>query len=504
MMVSRISTVWNILVYYTTVCHILAETDTTSSVNRQALSICEGQDAVLTCPTDTYIVVLSAEFGRRLPSSIICPYKDSPKYQDLPWDPLAENLNCIFPSALEAVQRVCQERRECRVKTNSRTFYPDPCPTTGKYLKLKYECIPITKITEVACENAELAIACDKSKRLNIVNAQYGFDDLIPQKCSSPRLTLPDDSLGCLSYTSETIVKESCFGKRSCRLQVNKATFGDLCPQVGKYLRVDYICVPKAIMKEDTARLLTASLRQDAVSKEDCNCTTTPSVDSHEHNPADSSLAFGWIHSMTYIKANQEKLVLYGLLCASVAFICALIAVIARMFYVKYTKAQRTSTHQKLNVTEPAVQDTSQEENTYIAASDPSDMIQYNLGYRSEATNRLNSGPGSLRGSSCNRVYNNDTPRFNTNSLTVTNPLHGEHRRNLNRSPLTTPSTAMNNSPNTAMSDNRNTYYENSADDECTIDDNLVLPANHTLTYGVTDNAFDARPRTNSLFDRHS
>ena len=152
------------------------------------------------------------------------------------------------------------------------------------------------------------------------------------------------------------------------------------------------------------------------------------------------------------------------------------------------------------------LQDTSNEENTYIAAGDPSDMIQYNLGYRDEATNRLNSGPGSLRGSSSNRVYNSDTPRFNTNSLTVTNPLHGEHRRNLNRSPLTTPSTAMNNSPNTALSDNRNTYYENSGDDECTNDDNepMVVGRSQTMMYDGAGSGPDVRPRTNSLFDRHS
>jgi len=134
--------------------------------------------------------------------------------------------------------------------------------------------------------------------------------------------------------------------------------------------------------------------------------------------------------------------------------------------------------------------------------------MQYNLGYRSEVTNRLNSGPNSYRGSSANRVYNNslETPRFNTNSLTVTNPLHGnENRRNFNHSPLTTTSTAMNNSPNTAVSENRNTYYENSADDEHTNDDNdPMLCKSHSIIYNQPDSGPDVRPRTNSLFDRHS
>lgn len=132
-------------------------------------------------------------------------------------------------------------------------------------------------------------------------------------------------------------------------------------------------------------------------------------------------------------------------------------------------------------------------------------MIQYNLGYREEATNRLNSGPGSYRGSSATRVYNNDTQRFNTNSLTVTNPLHVDHRRNLNRCSVTTPSTAMNNSPNTAVSENRNTFYENSGDDECTNDDNdPMVGRSQTMMYDGPGSGPDVRPRTNSLFDRHS
>lgn len=137
-------------------------------------------------------------------------------------------------------------------------------------------------------------------------------------------------------------------------------------------------------------------------------------------------------------------------------------------------------------------------------------MMQYNLTYRTEPTNRLNSGPGSsYRGSSTTRVYNNnelhETPRFNTNSLTVTNPLLGEHRRNFNHSPLTTTSTAMNNSPNTALSDNRNTYYENSGDDEHTNDDNYraCSPGDSPDT-GHRPPSITTRPRTNSLFDRHS
>lgn len=139
-------------------------------------------------------------------------------------------------------------------------------------------------------------------------------------------------------------------------------------------------------------------------------------------------------------------------------------------------------------------------------------LLQYNLAYSGSSgyanrdqTNRLNSGPGSYRGTS-NRY--NDTHRFNTNSLTVTNPLHAETQRNLTNSPHTTASTALNNSPATAHSENRNTFYENSADDEHTNDDNDgVASVNQSLYNRVpthSPRSPDVRPRTNSLFDRHS
>lgn len=135
-------------------------------------------------------------------------------------------------------------------------------------------------------------------------------------------------------------------------------------------------------------------------------------------------------------------------------------------------------------------------------------MLPYNLGYSGQgATNRLNSGPGSsYQESAAPSRYNNDpeTIRFNTNSLTVTNPLHSDHRHNLNTSPHTTASTAFNNSPVAATNiDDRNTFYENSADDEHTNDDNDAVTHNASQTL-YPGSRQDVRPRTNSLFDRYS
>jgi len=44
------------------------------------------------------------------------------------------------------------------------------------------------------------------------------------------------------------------------------------------------------------------------------------------------------------------------MLCGCLAFICALVAFIARMFYVRYRKVHQLAGQQKMNVTETNVQ----------------------------------------------------------------------------------------------------------------------------------------------------
>lgn len=44
---------------------------------------------------------------------------------------------------------------------------------------------PGTKLSDSVCENALLMLNCDKGKRIYISSAQYGSDQLIPQRCRS-------------------------------------------------------------------------------------------------------------------------------------------------------------------------------------------------------------------------------------------------------------------------------------------------------------------------------
>lgn len=47
---------------------------------------------------------------------------------------------------------------------------------------------------------------------------------------------------GCLSSSAESLVKEECHNRRSCSINADEPTFSNLCPGIGKYLKVTFIC----------------------------------------------------------------------------------------------------------------------------------------------------------------------------------------------------------------------------------------------------------------------
>ena len=47
---------------------------------------------------------------------------------------------------------------------------------------------------------------------------------------------------GCLSSTAEGIVKDRCHNRRTCDIDADEQTFSKLCPGIGKYLKVSFIC----------------------------------------------------------------------------------------------------------------------------------------------------------------------------------------------------------------------------------------------------------------------
>jgi len=113
--------------------------------------------------------------------------------------------------------------------------------------------VKLEKGLELGCEGEEVNIACPNYEGIRILNAFWGRDDVTT--CQ------PDDPLEPKSYKdmckpvdkeyAKRKVKEMCHGIEICRVPAT-VTFFDTepCPNVIKYLRVNYECRHMSGMKK--------------------------------------------------------------------------------------------------------------------------------------------------------------------------------------------------------------------------------------------------------------
>ncbi|XP_067405889.1 protein eva-1 homolog C-like isoform X3 [Emydura macquarii macquarii] len=150
---------------------------------------CDGEQVEVICPHKTSISILSAFYGRRVPSQDLCPSTG---------DISAESTECVSATAHQKLLDECQDQRWCQFSVHSPVFGPDPCPGTHKYLIVSYKCRP-----------------------------------------------------ECLAPDALRRVSRKCHRKENCTILANKATFGDPCfPGVKKQLRVSYTCVPRQLLQQ--------------------------------------------------------------------------------------------------------------------------------------------------------------------------------------------------------------------------------------------------------------
>uniref|UniRef100_A0A672T467 Si:ch73-335m24.2 n=1 Tax=Sinocyclocheilus grahami TaxID=75366 RepID=A0A672T467_SINGR len=92
---------------------------------------CDGETLSIRCPTRTSVAVVSAFYGRRVPSPYLCP-QANPNITE-------ENTDCTSTTAIQKVMSECQDRRECQIPVVSPVFGQDPCPETSKYIIVSYK-----------------------------------------------------------------------------------------------------------------------------------------------------------------------------------------------------------------------------------------------------------------------------------------------------------------------------------------------------------------------------
>ncbi|XP_058856853.1 protein eva-1 homolog C-like isoform X1 [Acipenser ruthenus] len=201
---------------------------------------CDGERLTVTCPYKTSITVLSAFYGRRVPSENLCPTVMSTS---------EERTDCQSSIAITKVFAECQDQRTCQLPVNSRVFGLDPCPSTSKYLIVSFKCRPENHSSKVVCENEKLRLVCKNQTVLAIYSATFGHLHHGNPECPQGNSTGPD--IECLAPSALKKVSRRCHSKPNCSVSADMHTFGDPCfPGVRKHLRVSYTCVPRNLLEE--------------------------------------------------------------------------------------------------------------------------------------------------------------------------------------------------------------------------------------------------------------
>ncbi|XP_056150300.1 protein eva-1 homolog C [Lampris incognitus] len=203
---------------------------------------CEGDSLAIQCPSRTSVAVLSAFYGRRVPSQYLCPSANTNTTTE-------EDTECTSQVAIEKVQSECQDRRACHIPVISQVFGQDPCPLTSKYLLVSYKCQPEHHRTRLVCENERLRLMCKNDTVLAIYSATFGH--LLHGSPNCPQETLPQTDMECLSPSALRKVSRKCHGRANCSVVADTQTFGDPCfPGTRKHLRVSFTCVPRYLLAD--------------------------------------------------------------------------------------------------------------------------------------------------------------------------------------------------------------------------------------------------------------
>ncbi|XP_062619660.1 protein eva-1 homolog C-like isoform X1 [Saccostrea cucullata] len=353
---------------------------------------CDGEVMEPYCPPATMISIQFSQYGRQVPSYEMCPSKND-LYQD-EW--FREDTNCLATTSLRVLFDSCQNRQQCKVTASTYTFRQDPCPKTSKYLKVSYKCNPSDFSNMTVCDGKQMIIRCQKPLKIVISDAIYGR---MPQDTSLCSGNIPAD---CRSSTAVEKVMKKCHGRNRCAMDVEEYVFGNPCPpEIPKYLKVIYTCVPKKILKHNIRhrknrrkkeRTTAASMNNTDInipkvttskpdpnmypkdqernkdtdnsngnqdSKMEGNDTThcvnytlappEPVAPSTSRKGSATGLVVDWLNTFNFFEKNREKALLYLILGLCVGIIIFLLVIVINLVIINKQKRRAT-----LDVTDPA------------------------------------------------------------------------------------------------------------------------------------------------------
>ncbi|KAL8180979.1 UNVERIFIED_CONTAM: hypothetical protein K2H54_043371 [Gekko kuhli] len=202
-------------------------------LKNQTAHACDGEQLTIICPHKTSVSVLSAFYGRRVPSQNLCPASG---------ELTSESTDCVSATARQDSARKRDKKAETesgkRSKSVNETEGRKGCDMNEANHRLK-----------TACENDKLRLQCRNKSVLAIYSAVYGRPLRGKPECETVNGTGPD--IECLAPEALRKVSRRCHRKENCTVVANTATFGNPCfPRVKKQLRVSYTCVPRQLLEE--------------------------------------------------------------------------------------------------------------------------------------------------------------------------------------------------------------------------------------------------------------
>ncbi|ELT95416.1 hypothetical protein CAPTEDRAFT_226260 [Capitella teleta] len=291
----------------------------------------------------------------------------------------------------------CQDQKECRVLASAKTFAPDPCPGTSKYLQVAYQCRPNEFRSRVACENEELVLRCSRSERLAVYSAMFGRSQRGEHRNECPGQSAYDAE--CHEECALQTVMRACHGKRRCNLLATEQVFGNPChEETSKYLSVVYTCVPRRILKANPDQFFAAFCNEGSTSVVPSlateastvvfSTTVNYSVTTYPGGIGDPSTTIepeisasgekingfitDWIATWRFIAANQEKFILYTVMSLLIGLVLLLLVII----FVLVVQRHKAEKQAKLDISEPIANSTAAAESPALPPPETSLLLE--------------------------------------------------------------------------------------------------------------------------------
>ncbi|KAK2149475.1 hypothetical protein LSH36_450g02070 [Paralvinella palmiformis] len=194
--------------------------------SRLEILACEGSFVDFVCPLGYHVKILSAFWGRG--NDYTCRQGSANTLSGV----------CSLWNATSVLKTVCENKPRCKIPAMA-SYLGEPCnQLTNKYLKAEYYCQEnINNV--VICENSGLkSISCSNGQVIATHSAFWGrtnSPDICPHESATGIVT-------CSQNNANDIFREMCDGRTRCEFDPVSSVFGEICPDVHKFLSLSYSC----------------------------------------------------------------------------------------------------------------------------------------------------------------------------------------------------------------------------------------------------------------------